>query len=224
MSPKGRPEGESAPKRVSAEGGPVGIRVALGAPPARERGIVVFVALIAMVLLSLAAVALMRSVHTNTMVVGNLAFRQAATSLSSAAVEKAVYDLFPPTRTIADPTNHDLARNYYAFRQAGEDANGVPAVLQGANPPPAYPGGAQVVTDAATGNTVRYVIERMCIAASLGKPAAPNECEMIPPKQPYAKEAQQKKGIPLPKIPYYRMTVRVDGPGNSVSFAQAMLR
>ena len=224
MSPKGRPEGESAPKRVSAEGSPVSTRAALAARPARERGIVVFVALIAMVLLSLAAVALMRSVHTNTLVVGNLAFRQAAVSLSTAAVEKAVYDLFPPTRTIADPTNHDLARNYYAFRQGGEDANGVPVALQGANPPPAYPGGAQVVTDAATGNTVRYVIERMCTAASLGKPAAPNECEMIPPKQPYAKEAQQKKGIPLPKIPYYRMTVRVDGPGNSVAFSQAMLR
>ena len=192
--------------------------------PAREGGIVVFVALIAMVLLSLAAVALMRSVHTNTLVVGNLAFRQAAVSLSTAAVEKAVYDLFPPTRTIADPNNHDIPRNYYAFRQGGEDANGIPVALQGANPPPAYPGGAQVVTDAATGNTVRYVIERMCIAASLGKPAAPNECEMIPPKQAYAKEAQLKKGIPLPKIPYYRMTVRVDGPGNSVSFSQAMLR
>jgi Tfp pilus assembly protein PilX len=202
------------------------MRVALAARPARERGIVVFVALIAMVLLSLAAVALMRSVHTNTLVVGNLAFRQAATSLSSAAVEKAVYDLFPPTKTIADPTNHDLARNYYATRQPGEDANGIPRDLQGANPPPAYPGAAQVITDAATGNTVRYVIERMCrdIPAALNNPADARWCEMIPPKQPYAKEAQQKKGIPLPKIPYYRMTVRVDGPGNSVAFSQAMLR
>ena len=198
--------------------------VPLPVRPLRERGIVVFVALIAMVLLSLAAVAIMRSVHTNTLVVGNLAFRQAATALSTAAVEKAVFDLFQPTKTIADLTNHDLPRNYYATRQAGEDANGIPAALQGTNPPPAYPGGAQVVTDAATGNTVRYVIERMCIAAALGKPAAPNECEMIPPKQSYAKETQVKKGIPLPKIPYYRMTVRVDGPGNSVSFSQAMLR
>jgi type IV pilus assembly protein PilX len=200
------------------------MRVAFRAAAARERGIVVFVALIAMVLLSLAAVAIMRSVHTNTLVVGNLAFRQAATSLSTAAVEKAVYDLFPPTKTIADLNNHDLARNYYATHQAGEDANGIPAALQGANPPPLYPGGAQVVTDAATGNTLRYVVERMCIPGALGKPAAPNECEMIPPKQSYAKETQLKKGIPLPKIPYYRMTVRVDGPGNSVSFSQAMLR
>ena len=198
--------------------------VALAARPARERGIVVFVALIAMVLLSLAAVALMRSVHTNTLVVGNLAFRQAAVSLSTAAVEKAVYDLFPPTRTIAD-TNHDLARNYYATHQAGEDANGIPAVLRGQNPPACQPPW-QVMTDAATGNTVCYVIERMCRDGlkALPEPAGADWCEMIPPKQAYAREAQQKKGIPLPKIPYYRMTVRVDGPGNSVSFSQAMLR
>ena len=145
---------------------------------------------------------------------------------STSSQKAKVYDLFPPTKTIADPTNHDLARNYYATRQPGEDANGIPRDLQGANPPPAYPGAAQVITDAATGNTVRYVIERMCrdIPAALNNPADARWCEMIPPKQPYAKEAQQKKGIPLPKIPYYRMTVRVDGPGNSVAFSQAMLR
>jgi type IV pilus assembly protein PilX len=176
--------------------------------------------LIAMVLLSLAAVALMRSVHTNTLVVGNLAFRQAAVSLSTAAVEKAVYDLFPPTRTIASLDDHNLDRNYYATLQPGADANGIPKALQG-TPPQYYPREAQVVTDAATGNTVRYVIERMCRDPG---PADGRWCEMIPPKQPYAKEAQQKQGITLPKIPYYRMTVRVDGPGNSVSFSQAMLR
>ena len=65
-------------------------------PPPRQQGIVVFVALIAVVLMSLAAVGLMRSVHTSTIVVGNLAFRQAAQSMASAAVEKAVYDMFQP--------------------------------------------------------------------------------------------------------------------------------
>ena len=42
----------------------------------RQQGIVVFVALIAVVLMSLAAVGLMRSVHTSTIVVGNLRFRR----------------------------------------------------------------------------------------------------------------------------------------------------
>ena len=193
--------------------------------PARERGIVVFVALIAVVLMSLAAVGLMRSVHTNTMVVGNLAFRQAAQAMAAAAVEKAVYDMFPPTATIADLTNHAPARNYFAVLQPGQDAMGVSAALQGAVPPAAYPVGAQVIADTlgATAFTARYIIERMCDDDALGKAAAPNDCEMIPPKQAQAKEANLKKGIALPKIPYYRMTVRVDGPGNSVAYSQAML-
>ena len=105
--------------------------------PRRQQGIVVFIALIATVLLSLAAVGLMRSVHTSTLVVGNLAFRQAAMAVSSAAVETAIYDMFPPTATIPDLRNHDANRNYYASLQAGEDPAGVPSVLQ---PAGIYPG------------------------------------------------------------------------------------
>ena len=198
--------------------------------PARERGIVVFVALIAVVLMSLAAVGLMRSVNTSTMVVGNLAFRQAAQSVASAAVERAVYDMFQPG-TIATVDTHDLNRNYYAFVQPGENPMGVPAVLQGAAPPPAYPGTFQTMTDSA-GNTARYVIERMCRDPGGPAPnppglpfaAAGQWCEMIPPKQGAGGQGNIERGIGLPPVPYYRMTVRIDGPNNSVSFAQAMLR
>lgn len=187
----------------------------------RQQGIVVFVALIAMVLLSLAAVGLMRSVHTSTMVVGNLAFRQAALALSTAAVEKAVHDMFPPTQTIANLRNDDLPRNYYSVRQAGESPIGVPAVLQGNLA--AYPGAFQKLSDNA-GNTASYVVERMCLPAANGLDATPDVCEMIPPKQSTGTTGNINVGIPLPKLPFYRMTVRVDGPGNSVSFSQAMLR
>jgi hypothetical protein len=197
----------------------------------RQRGIVVFVALIAVVLLSLAAVGLMRSVHTNTLVVGNIAFRQAAQAMSSAAVERAIYDMFPPTKTIADLKNNNPARNYYAALQPGQDQYGIPAALQGgglATVPPLYPAGGQVIRDKDAGGTdayvAYYVIERMCDPDAMGKDASGIDCEMIPPKQGLGKEEQQKKGIPLPRIPYYRMTVRVDGPGNSVAFSQAMLR
>jgi Tfp pilus assembly protein PilX len=192
--------------------------------PRRERGIVVFVALIAVVLLSLAAVALMRSVHTSTMVVGNLAFRQAAQVLSAAAVERAIYEMFPPSAVIADLTVHDTARNYFASIQPNQDRNGVPRPLQG-DPAVNYaPLGAQVITDNPTGNVARYVVERMCDDDAIGMAATQKDCEMIPPKQSAAKETQLKKGITLPRIPYYRVTVRVDGPGNSVAYSQAMIR
>jgi hypothetical protein len=198
------------------------------AAPRRERGIVVFVALIAVVLMSLAAVGLMRTVHTNTIVVGNLAFRQAAMAMSTAAVEKAVYDMFPPTATIADLRDSVPARNYFSFRQPGENAQGIPVALQGANPPPGYPVGAQVITDPndPTGQTqARYIVERMCLSTIPPTTEAKAQyCEMIPPKQSAGTTGNIPIGINVPDIPYYRMTVRVDGPNNSVSFSQAMLR
>ncbi len=187
----------------------------------RERGIVVLIALIVMVALSLAAVGLMRSVDTTSLIVGNVAFRQSAQAISTSTIEKALYDLLPPTG-IVDLKSHDIAKNYYAFWQNSDDARGVPAALRGNLS--AYPGTFQVLTDH-VGNTARYVVERMCMdATSIGLEAAPNRCEMIPPKQALGTTANKPVGIPLPKIPYYRLTVRVDGPGNSVTFGQAMLR
>jgi len=187
--------------------------------PGRQRGIVVFVALIAVVLMSLAAVGLMRSVHTSTIVVGNLAFRAAAQSVASSAVEKAVYDMFKPG-TMATVFNHDLTKNYYSFVQPGENAMGIPAVLQSKG---AYPGSFQLLKDSAE-NEARYVIERMCLPAADGLPAEGRWCEMIPPKQGMGLQGNIQFNIGLDPVPYYRMTVRVDGPNNSVSFAQAMLR
>jgi Tfp pilus assembly protein PilX len=195
--------------------------------PARQRGIVVFVALIAVVLLSLAAVGLMRTVQTGTIVVGNLAFRQAAQAMAAAAVEKAVYDMKLPTKTIGDLTNHDVGHNYYASVQPGQNALGIPAALQG-DITASYPGAFQTITDSESGNVARWIIERMCDDDALGKEATnqQKDCEMIRPKQSTAKETNLRKGIALPRIPYYRMTVRVDGPPgtNSVAFSQAMLR
>ena len=186
----------------------------------RERGIVVLIALIVMVAMSLAAVGLMRSVDTTSMIVGNVAFRQSAQSISASAIEKALYDMLPPSGTI-NVVNHDPNKNYYAFWQNSDDAFGVPAVLRGNLG--AYPGTFQVLRDG-VGNSARYVIERMCTdATSLGLPAAADRCEMIPPKQNFGRTTNTPVGIALPRIPYYRLTVRVDGPGKSVTYAQTMI-
>jgi len=56
----------------------------------RQRGVVLFFALIALVVMSLAAVALIRSVDTNTLIAGNLAFKQAATSSGDSGLEMAI--------------------------------------------------------------------------------------------------------------------------------------
>jgi type IV pilus assembly protein PilX len=193
----------------------------------RQRGVVLFVALIAMVVMSLAGVALIRSVDTTGSVAGNLAFREASVPAVNMAVEEAVQALYL-TKLIADTEVDDVAHRYYAKLQAGELPNGVPAVLGGTykTMKAAYPFG--VTTYPTTKAEVRAVIERICSPASPGLPMTVAQklqyCDTLPPKVSVAKTSMKKGGATLPPIPLYRVTVRVDLPGtNTASFAQAML-
>jgi type IV pilus assembly protein PilX len=190
-------------------------------PRARQRGVVLFIALILMVALSLAAIALIRSVDTTNAVVGNLAFRLASILPANGSVEQAAAALFSDADigNVVHIANHDAnfpAENYYAFRQAGEDARGVPVQLQRQSNftlPKRF-------VDNTTGTNVAYVIERMCLAAG---PATIGNCDLVPPKLNPG-ETIGDPAFKLPSSPYYRVTVRVDGPQRTSSFVQAMLR
>src|SRR6266700_826250 len=109
-------------------------RIAIPARPSmpsrRQSGVVLFVALIVMVAMSLAAIALIRSVDTTNAIVGNLAFRLASILPANASIEQAASALFSDADIatvdhIPDKTIDLAAENYYAQRQAGEDARGV---------------------------------------------------------------------------------------------------
>jgi hypothetical protein len=127
--------------------------------------------------------------------------------------------------TIADKNASKADENYYAYRvekKVGakpEDKYGVPYDLQGAKPDN-YPGTFVTETDKA-GNTIRYVIERMCLDE--GEATVAN-CDMSPPKQSNATTAMELNKVTLDRVPFYRLTVRVDGPNNTTTYAQAMLR
>ena len=195
-----------------------------------QHGVVLFVALIAMVVMSLAGVALLRTVDVNQSVAGNLAFRQASINAINDAVEKATDDLFIKGNVL-DPFNNDLPHNYYANLQPGEHlATGVPAALYGPTPP--YPVAFQTYTTP-TGMQARWVIERMCQGSApapgpyFGDPTTVTgmiACDLLTPKVGSGRTTMKPGGIPVPPVPLYRVTVRVDGPSNPASFAQAMLR
>ena len=189
-----------------------------------QRGVVLFIALIVMVALSIAGIALVRSVDSGLSVAANLGFRQASIAPTTWAVENAIAAMFD-NKTIADLTKSKLTENYYAYRfeiKNGtklEDAMGVPYDLQG-TAPSNYPGTFVKENDPA-GNTIRYVIERMCLDE--GPPTAAT-CDMSPPKKSEATTAMELIKPDAPRQPFYRLTVRVDGPNNTTTFAQAMLR
>src|SRR6185369_2890393 len=78
-----------------------------------------------------------------------------------------------------------------------------------------------VGTDAA-GNTVSYVIQRLC---NLTGPSAAAGCS-VPPADVNAQDGSKGGGIdqpdPDPQI-YYRITTQVTGPRNTVSFVQTVI-
>jgi hypothetical protein len=197
----------------------------------RQRGVVMFIALIVMVALSLAAIALVRSVDTTNAIVGNLSFRMASILPANLGVEKAAAALFQDADIgnavrIAD-RNADLpGENYYASRQPGEDSRGIPRVLQKKS---LYPFTPLSANDSTTGQAteIRYVIERMCDSLPPVNPPPGTwfigHCELLPPKfNAGGTENEEKFGFD--GTPYYRVTIRVDGPQNTASFLQATLK
>jgi type IV pilus assembly protein PilX len=197
----------------------------------RQRGVALFVALIAMVLLSIAGIALVRSVDTTSGVAGNVAFRMGANGPINDAIEIAIDKLFR-SKTIVT-YQHDVAKGYYALLQAGERPNGIPAALAGdyATMSLNYAGAGlpAAVVDPNTKTEVRYVIERMCKDPGTAGPWAPSIaiCDTLPPKVAQAGTDNKPAGktLTLPAVPNYRVTVRVDLPNSSTtSIAQAILR
>ena len=202
-------------------------------PAERERGVVMFIALLVMVALSLAGIALIRSADTATVVSGNLAFKQAAIYAVDRSVEQAIKALFDPVTSgvpapvIADRNIDRPDQNYFACVQA---AGG------GCLPPnAAIPEVPTVLTTKALAETLTplipedgannksyYVIERMC--ATAGQPLS-DTCNLSRDGTGGADAGTQHyEGLGRPGDAYYRVTVRVDGPRNTVAYAQAILQ
>ena len=193
-----------------------------------QRGIALFVALIAMVLLGLGGIAVMRSVDAAASVAGNIALRQASIGPVNHAVETAIDALFT-SKTIFLQDVNDTAHGYYALLQPAELANGVPDVLAGnyatMQGKYAAAGLPAAAVDPVTQTEVRSVIERVCSSASPPPwPVTADRCDTLPPNVTPAHTSNNAKPIPLPPIPVFRVTVRVDIPNsNTVSHAQAFV-
>lgn len=188
--------------------------------PARERGVVLFITLIVLVAMTLAAIATVRSVDTTIQIAGNLAFRQSTTLGADRAIEAARDWLLTQTDAgVLFDSNPDMG--YYAFVQTSGPGQETPwSEYDWENQSRAVAG-----TDAA-GNTVRYVIQRMC-----DQPGNPNNltggsCLSSTVTAGGASGSSMAAGRPSVfgfNVYYYRITAQVIGPRNTVSYVQAMI-
>lgn len=190
-----------------------------GAPRRAQDGLVLFVALIVLVAMSLAGVALMRSVDTGVVVAGNMAFKQAAIMVADRGTQEA-------TKWLADnsggPTlqSTNTAKGYYSSRPVVE-----PDWFDSASwaDSLAVNGG----TPDSSGNVVRYVIHRMCTQPDTpyngSNAGVANECALYFAASAASSGGSMAVGAPqfigTPQL-YYRVTTRVEGPRDTVTVIQ----
>lgn len=187
--------------------------------PAKQRGVVLLISLIALVALTLAGIALMRAIDTGNVIAGNIAFKQAALQASDTGVEAALAALpniiagSLDTNCLACAVN--TAGVYYATMQP-VDAKGVPA-----------PGNLPIVwstvpiTTVSSGYDVQYVIDRLC----QGPTPVTNVQTNCFAEAPLGGGSKKGGAVVFSSSAavYYRVTVRVTGPRNTVSMVQSIL-
>ena len=194
----------------------------------KQHGVVLFIALIALVVLSLAAVALIRSVDTNTLIAGNLAFKQSATISADSGLETAITWLAtpPPTATL---NAGDAAQGYYATQTA--DPTTFAWNASDSLPATDVSGNIDASGTDKSGNTIRYIIQRMCRYAgppTAGVVAGPTGgClfgALVAGSSQGVKSAPGAGAITTTgDSPMYRVTARVTGPQKTVSYIQAFV-
>lgn len=210
----------------------------------RQLGLSLLVALIALAAMSMAGVALIRSIDTNSLIAGNLAFRQNSTTSADTGVEAARQWLMNASSAYLQDDHSD--QGYYATRAdtGGEDNKGMD--LTGSRTKSTndnikwidatdseQTGSHKPFCEAnndATGNRICYVIHRMCdVPGSIDSA----ECSTSTTSDSdgismgtYGRGSTYHDEIQGPgaTMGRYRITVRVSGPRNNNSYVQVFIQ
>jgi Tfp pilus assembly protein PilX len=167
-----------------------------------QRGVIMWVALGVLIVMSLVGLAMLRQMGGGVSIAGNVAFKQGATAAADLGTEAGRNWFINAASTDSDVT----ASGYYASWGTSVD----PTTFDWADAPS--------LTDSAN-NTVQYIVHRLCKVA--GAPTAVNqECSsevMLSPSRGGG------SAPPFTTIkPYYRITTKVTGARNTVSYTQVV--
>lgn len=192
----------------------------------RQRGVVLFFTVILLVAMTMAGIALTRSVDTANVIAGNLAFHDSTILASDVGIESAIDWL---DGNAGATLNNDAPAAGYAATGLGAARN--PAAGQSWD---SYwttvlePSGQArtLPMDTVTGTTVSYVINRLC--TNLGPPTAMGTGCAVAPSNSQAAAGNGSKDPDTPDFStgevYYRITARTVGPHNTVTYTQAIVR
>lgn len=189
-----------------------------------SRGLALITALVVLMAMTLAALAVVRSTFTSTRIAGNLAFQQAATQSADVGIEAAIAWL---------ETNRGGTRLHNHVDIGGGEAVGYFARREDPAPSQTWhtywdtviasTARVNVLPADSAGNQVSWVVHRLCNA--VGDPVGGAGCEASPE---LTGGEGGSRGAGVSKIQteaqrYYRITARVAGPRNTVSFVQVVV-
>ncbi|MEO8022838.1 pilus assembly protein PilX [Polaromonas sp.] len=206
-----------------------------------QAGASLLFALLALVAMSLAAIGLIRSVNTGTLVIGNLGFKQEATRASDQATMAAIAWLrsnpliqdnngtagtgyYASTTDLIDVTGRQLTANTRALVNWG--AGGCASATSGTFASCAFvPGSAGTIN----GNTAEYIIFRLCSAA--GDPTLDLTIACVAPVSASSGSSTKKGEVNYADYarfsgaggPYYRIVVKVSGARDTTSFTETIV-
>jgi Tfp pilus assembly protein PilX len=185
-------------------------------PGRRQRGMILIVVLVVLMLTLLAGMGVMQSVQTGNALAGNYSFRQMAAQASDRAVSDALTQV--ANRVAAGAGNTAVAHVYMTTISTPLNAMGIPTSIDWGEVGCTDEKGTVIADcDADVGNyRVQYVIERRCSAnptlTSLS--SIRGSCEFEP---------SATAGSPETIALRYRVLIRVRGPRNTESFFEAVL-
>ena len=188
-----------------------------------QSGVVLIITLIVLTAMMLIAAAMIRTTDTSLLAVGNLSLRQAAQAPVNYAIEQVMRDFsnvpansFPP---------------YIQPRMLEQDNNGIPLILSGNID--ALPDGQGITITDVNDFVIFGVVERMCsntFVGTINTAPDPFLCLVTGNGGTAPNNFAQRNDAQIGDLttagagaPIYRITVRVNGPRNTVAFAQAFL-
>lgn len=133
--------------------------------PQNQRGVALFIALIALVVLMISAIALTRSTDTAQLIAGNLAIKRDMTHESELAIQAAIGAFAAGALNLEKDRWNSIPGANYSASALPSNNNGIPVALITA------PTSSGESAPTANGITYRYLIDRMCPTS--GNPTLP---------------------------------------------------
>jgi Tfp pilus assembly protein PilX len=193
--------------------------------PGPQRGSVLPITLVLLIAMALAAVAVMKSVDTSTLLARNTSFQRDAVNRNEIVVRRAMREFENAAgrhfRDLGNTTTHALGLASglpYRATALPTDAAGVPVVLKDAAAFAAMFGGvaAASAVNAGEGMTTVYVIDRLC---SMEEAATEQHCIVASSRAP--DNCSRCSTASTPFAPVFRVSARTTGPRGVEAYSQA---